>query len=605
MLNKNKKEKLFSRRIFVLAGLKASLLMTLIGRLYYLQIVKAKEFQTFSESNRVKLFLIPPLRGQILDWRGELMAGNQNFYRAIFDPSTANSKEVIKRLSDVLNFDDAGYQKMLKKLKTNGSKRPFPIYEHLTWQELSKVEENTPDLPGVSIDVGQIRYFPTVATSSHLIGYMGPVSEKEIETNPLLNNPDFKIGRDGVERALEQELRGQAGVRRMEVNAHGLSVRELSRENGVAGKDVSLTIDRRIQEFTGKRMEGLTGAVVVMDVTNGDVLSFVSTPGFDPSEFTYGVSQDYWQTLMNDDRKPLINKLISSQYPPGSTFKLIMVLAAQKDGINPDAEIFCPGYVDLGRTRFHCWKEGGHGNVNMKESLMHSCDSYFYHTAKRLGVDKIADMARKFGLGKEIGTIFTGEKPGLIPDTAWKKKKYHDEWQMGDTFNVGIGQGYVLATPLQIGMMVARVASGRKVVPNFIKRADGVEPPVFEKYDIPESHFALVRQGMNMVVNVPGGTAYGSRLISDKYSMAGKTGTSQVISKKGLKATIDGMTAEEKAKTENHALFVAFGPVENPRYAISVMIEHGGGGSKAAAPVAKDIMMETQTLLDPDNNKNT
>jgi penicillin-binding protein 2 len=597
MLNKNKKEKLFSRRIFVLAGFKASLLMALIGRLYYLQIIKSKEYQTFSESNRVKLFLIPPLRGQILDARGELMAGNQNFYRAIYDPSSSSSgKEVIKKLSDVLGFDDVGYQRMLKKLKIQNSKRPFPIYEHLTWAELSKVEENAPDLPGVSIDVGQIRYFPTGATSSHLIGYMGPVSEKEIEINPLLNHPDFKIGRDGVERALETDLRGQAGVRRMEVNAHGLSVRELSREEGVAGKDVNLTIDKRIQEFTGKRMEGLTGAVVVMNIKTGDVISFVSTPGFDPSEFTYGVSQDYWQTLMQDDRKPLINKAISSQYPPGSTFKMIVLLAAQKDGVSPDTEIFCPGYVDLGRTRFHCWKDGGHGNINMKESLMHSCDSYLYHTAKRLGVDKIADMARKFGLGKEIGTIFTGEKPGLIPDTAWKKKKYHDEWQMGDTFNVGIGQGYVLATPLQIAIMTARIASGRIIMPNFVKRAEGAVPPEFEKLDIPEEHFAIVREGMRMVVNVPGGTAYGSRLISDKYSMCGKTGTSQVISKKGLKSIIDTMSAEEKAKTENHALFVAFGPIESPKYAISVMIEHGGGGSKAAAPVARDIMMQTQEL---------
>jgi penicillin-binding protein 2 len=598
MLNKNKKERLFSRRIFVLGGLKASLLMTLIARLYYLQIIKADEFKTFSESNRVKLFLIPPLRGQILDHNGLLLAGNQNFYRVIFDPTISDNKEVLKRLADFLNFDEEGYQRMLKKLKNNGSKRPFPVYEHLTWEEVAKVEVNTPDLPGVSIDVGQIRYFPTGAISSHLIGYMGPVSEKEIAQNPLLNNPDFKIGKQGIEQAKEQELRGQAGVRKMEVNAHGLSVRELSRESGSPGQDVTLTIDRRLQEFVGKRMQGLTGCVVVLNTNTGDILSFVSTPGFDPSEFTYGVDDVYWKKLLSDDKKPLINKAISNQYPPGSTFKMLVALAALKEKVDPDAKIYCPGFVDLGRTRFHCWKDGGHGHVNMTEAIMHSCNSYFYHTSKRIGVENIAEMARKFGLGKAIGLLLNDEKQGLIPDSAWKKKKYKEEWQTGDTLNVGIGQGYVSATPMQMAMMVTRVATGRAVTPNLIKRPANEKLPEFEKYDIPEQHFALVREGMRRVVNVQGGTAFGSKIPGDKYSMSGKTGTSQVISKKGLKEVIDQMTEAEKEKTQNHAIFVGYGPVERPKYSIVVLIEHGGGGSKAAAPVAKDVMEYTQMLED-------
>ncbi|MCE3232202.1 MAG: ftsI [Rickettsiaceae bacterium] len=584
-----------------MGGLKASLMLTLVARLYYLQIIKSKEFQISSESNRVKLFLIPPLRGQILDRNNMLLAGNTNYYRAIFDPSTTDSKTVLKKLADVLKFDEAGYERMIKKLKNHNTRNPFPIYEHLTWDELARIEVNAPDLPGVSIDVGQIRYFPTGEVSSHLIGYMGPVSEKEIATNPLLNNPDFKIGRDGIERAKQSDLGGQAGVRRMEVNAHGLAIRELSREKGVAGKDVNLTMDRRLQEFVGKRMEGLVGCVVVMDVTNGDVVSFVSTPGFDPNEFTYGVDPAYWKKLNQDDKKPLINKAICNQYPPGSTFKLPVALAALKEGVNPDNKIFCPGYVDLGRTRFHCWKDGGHGNVNMTEAIMHSCNAYFFHTSKRIGVESIAEMARRFGLGKEIGLKelgLIGEKPGLIPDSAWKKKRYREEWQAGDTLNVGIGQGYVLATPLQLVMMTARVATGKMVVPNFIKRPDDEPAPEFEKYNIPEDHLAIVREGMRRVVNVQGGTAFGSKIPGDKYSMCGKTGTSQVISKKGLKEVMDQLTDEEKHKTQNHALFVGYGPVEHPKYAISVLIEHGGGGSKAAAPVGRDVMEQIQMLDD-------
>jgi penicillin-binding protein 2 len=600
MLNKNKKEKLFSRRIFVLAGLKASLMMTLVARLYYLQVIKSQEFQTISDNNRIKLFLVPPLRGQILDRNGLLLAGNTNFYRAIFDPeslSEKDKKEVVRKLADILGFDDASYQKMLKKLKTQNTKNPFPIYEHLTWDEVARVEVNSPDLPGITIDVGQIRSFPTREVSSHLLGYMGPVSQAEIDANPLLNNPDFKIGRDGIERAMEQKLRGEVGIRQMEVNAHGLLVRELSKQEGVPGKDILLTIDRRLQEFTGKRMDGLVGCCVVMNVKNGDVLSFVSSPGFDPSEFTYGVSNTYWKKLMQDDNKPLLNKALTNQYPPGSTFKMVVALAAQKEGVSPDMEVFCPGFLDLGRSRFHCWKDGGHGNVNMTNALMHSCDTYFYTIAKRIGVDNIAEMARRFGLGKEVGTILTGEKPGLVPDMAWKKKRYHEEWQMGDTFNVGIGQGYVLATPLQLAVMVARVASGRIVQPNFITREEDAHIPDFDKLNIPQAHFAVVREGMRRVMNVAGGTAYGSRLPGNKYSMCGKTGTSQVISRKGLKS-VGNITAEARAKLQNHALFVGFGPTENPTYGISVLIEHGGGGSKAAAPVAKDVMYQTQWLND-------
>lgn len=600
MLNKNKKEKLFTRRIFVLAGIKASLFLSLIGRLYYLQIVKSKEYKTFSDSNRIKMVLIPPLRGKVLDRDGKLLAGNQNFYRVIFDPEvSADSVQVVEKLASVLGLSEKNRQFLLKKIQNHRSRQPLPVYEHLTWEEVSKVEVNSPDLPGISIDVGQIRNFTTGEISSHIIGYMGPVSEKEIKKNSLLNHPDFKIGRYGIEKSQEQKLRGDAGVKKMEVNAHGLTIRELSREESKAGGDLKLTLNKEIQEFTGKRMQGLNGCALIMDIKNGDVLSFVSSPGFDPEEFTYGVSHEYWNELTSNDKKPLINKAISNQYPPGSTFKLIVTLAALREGVSPKTKIYCPGYMDLGRTRFHCWKDEGHGHMDMKSAIMHSCNTYYYHTSKKIGIDSIVEIARQFGLGKEVlQDILHGEKTGLVPSREWKKKKYGVEWQKGDTLNVGIGQGYILTTPIQLLTMVARVASGKAVVPNVIYKE---KPEIEEKFadiDIPKEHFDLVREGMRRVINVPGGTAYGSRTRNSKYSMAGKTGTSQVISKKGLKDNIKNMTPEEIEKTKNHALFVGYGPVKDPRYAVAVVIEHGGGGSKAAAPVARDILLEAQKIMD-------
>jgi penicillin-binding protein 2 len=555
----------------------------------------------FSDKNRMKLFLLPPLRGKILDRWGDLLAGNRDYYRIIFDPqATSDKKAILKKLSEVLGLGEPGYETFLKKLKEHKSKNSVAIYEHLTWKEVAMVEVNAPDLPGVFIDVGQIRYFPTGAISSHIVGYMGPVSEEEINKNRLLNHPDFKIGRYGLEQALEARLRGLAGVRRMEVNAHGLLVRELSREESSPGEDVRLTLDKRLQMFVGKRLEGQSGSAVLLNIHTGDVVSFVSTPGFNPDKFTYGVSSKYWKELNNNYERPLINKAISNQYPPGSTFKLVVALAALKAGIDPGRTIYCPGYVNLGNTRFNCWKKEGHNHMNMKQAIMHSCNSYFYNISKIIGVDPIAQMAEKFGFGQKFGLLLSGEKSGLLPTRDWKKEKYNVSWQQGDTLNVGIGQGYILATPMQLAVMTSRVATGRLVVPNMVLNQTPEQAAFsqneFADMQIDQKHLSLVREAMSMVVNVPGGTAFGSRITDSQYSMAGKTGTSQVISSEGLKAIKDNLTPEQLKRTNNHALFVGFGPVNNPKYAIAVVIEHGGGGSKAAAPVARDIMHEAQKL---------
>lgn len=595
MLNKNKRGKLFARRAFILAGFKSALLMALVSRLYYLQIIKSDQYKTFSDSNRIRPFLIPPLRGKILDRNGEYMAVNRNYYRVLFDPQTkTNGLQTVKYLASLLKLDDDARDQMISKFKNHRSRRPLILYEHASWEEVAKVEVHSPDLPGVSINMGQIRYFEMEDNTPHIIGYLSAATDEEVKTNILLNHPDFKIGRSGIEKAYDASLRGKAGLRHMEVDAFGLSVRELSKEESIAGDDLKLAIDKRLHQFITQRMEGNSGSVVVMDVDSGELVAMTSTPGFDPNRFTYGVSSGYWNQLLKNPNKPLIDKTIANQYPPGSTYKAVVALAALKEGIDPNQKIFCPGFVDLGRRRFRCWKEEGHGNMNLKEALMHSCNTYFYTIAKKIGHEPIAEMSYLFGLGEPLDIGLPNEKAGIVPTDAWKRKRFNDSWQSGDTLNLGIGQGFLLATPLQLAVMTARLAKGKNVIPHLTP--NNQEEKIFESLNIPKRHLDIIHKGLYNVVNVPGGTAYGSRIKDKRFSMAGKTGTAQVISKKALEAIEHTLSDEQRKRKENHALFVGYGPTESPRYAICVIIEHGGGGSKAAAPVARDVMQLAQEL---------
>lgn len=575
----------------MLAGGKLALLSALVSRLYYLQIMKADDFKTQSDSNRIKLTLIPPLRGNILDRFGNLLAVNQNHYRVLLDTEVDEDiEDTLTNLMQLLSIEEEKKQHIIKKILQTKAKGSILVYDRLSWQDVAKIEVNSPDLPGISVDVGQIRYYPFGMLTSHLIGYVGVLSEKEILEHPLLSHPDFKIGKNGIEKTLENELRGQAGIKRMEVNAKGLSVRELSREESTPGDDVSLTIDIRLEEFVTSKLDPRGAAAVIIDITNGDVLAMASTPAFNPNEFTQGVSSRYWNELMKNPARPLINKCISSQYPPGSTFKMMVALASLKEGIDPSVTVFCPGYVVLGGRRFHCWKEGGHGTVNMTQAIMHSCNSFFYTMAKRIGIDKFASMAEDFGLGQKTGIALPHEVAGVVPSKKWKRAKYKQEWQTGDTLNSGIGQGFVLSTPMQLAIMAARIASGKKVTPNLVS---GNSDAPFDDIDIAEEHLAVIHEGMESVSNVPGGTAYGSRIINPAFAMAGKTGTSQVISKKFI-----GQDNSKNGSWENrnHGLFIGYAPIDNPRYACSVIVEHGGSGSGAAAPIARDILTEVQRL---------
>lgn len=598
MLSESRRSRVFARRVFILGGFKSALFLTLIGRLYYLQGIKSDEYKTFSDSNRIKLSLIPPLRGKIFDRNGVVVAENRNYYRILFDPESSRQPlNTIKKLATILRLPEEERLALEKKVRKHNLRTPLLLREHLDWKAVSRVEVHAPDLPGVFIDVGQVRYYPYSTLAPHLLGYLGPLPQKELDANPLLNHPDFKVGKSGVEKSFESTLRGKAGVKRIEVNAFGLSIRELSREDSVGGRDLYLTIDKELQSYVNDQFTDVSGSAVIVDVRNGDILALSSMPNFDPNEFTYGVSPQYWSELTANLDKPLINKVLSNQYPPGSTFKMIVALTALEAGVDPYKKVYCPGYVVLGRRRFHCWKDGGHGHVNMVDALAHSCNSYFYTIAKQLDVDDIHEMALKFGIGETHDIALQSQKNGLVPTQKWKERVYREPWQKGDTLNTAIGQGFVLSTPLQLAVMVSRLATGKKVALSSALMLEETSGKQFDDIDVDPTHLQLVREGMRKVVNMPGGTAYRSRIVTEGFSMAGKTGTSQVISKKNMKALSKIMTEDELKRKKNHALFVGFGPVENPRYAVSVVVEHGGGGSATAAPIAKKILLKTYQLL--------
>jgi penicillin-binding protein 2 len=477
------------------------------------------------------------------------------------------------------------------------------VRENLTWEEVARIEVNAPDLPGLSIDVGQTREYPDGETAAHLLGYVAAVSEAEQTGEPMLNLPGFRIGKNGVEKVHDLPLRGKAGNSQFEVNAVGRVMRELARQEGQPGQDLALTLDMGLQRLAMERLSQEAAATaVVMDVNSGDVLVMASSPSYDPNAFARGLTPEEWGQLSTDERTPLINKAIAGLYAPGSTFKLAVALAALESGIGSDARTFCRGQVDLGSARFHCWKKGGHGSLDMVGGLEQSCDVYFYELARRVGVDRIAATSAKLGLGRKVDIEIPGEKPGLVPTRAWKLAATGVPWQPGETLVAGIGQGYVLATPLQLAVMTARVANGGKAVaPRLyrdIVRGELSAPkpvPDWPSIGVSEAALAVVQRGMWAVSNGSRGTARGARIAKEPFEMAGKTGPSQVrrITRRERETRV--LKNEEKPWNErDHALFVGYVPAAAPRYAAAVVVEHGGGGSAVAAPIARDLLLATQ-----------
>jgi len=615
------KSKIFERRALLLGAGQLLLTSSLVGRLYYLEIIKSEEFKTLSDSNRIKIMPVLPFRGRIFDRNGKAMAENTSYYRAMFDHyGNKEALAIMEKLYGLLEFSEEKRGFMRKKFSENHSREPFLVEEYLTWNQVSKLEVNKPDLPGIYIETGQVRNYPYSLVSAHLIGYLGPVKD-ETGNSVLLSIPDFKVGKNGVEKTAESLLRGKPGIKKVEVNVHGLPVRELSIEESQSGNDLQLTIDADLQEFAVKRMAGLGGVskegggAVCIDIETGDVLAMASTPGFDTNQFIRGIPTDIWEELRDNPDVPMINKTIASQYPPGSTFKTGVALAALEAGtITESTTFFCPGYYMLGSRRFDCWKKEGHGSLSVRDALCHSCDVFFYNTAQRLGVDKIAEMSFKLGYGTVTGIELPGEKPGLIPSKEWKRRTYNKDWMAGETINTGIGQGYVLTTPLQLALACARIASGgKKVIPRLIKtdseylknvqlenidderlvnRLKELQKPFDDIPGISQRNLNVVKEGMEMVVNQLGGTAYMSRINIPEFAMAGKTGTAQVRSQ----AHGADSSKEPDKKYRNHGLFIAYAPIQAPRYAVGVVIEHGSHGATTAAPVGRDILLKIQEM---------
>ncbi len=597
------RQKLFSRRAAILGGLQFAMAGVLAGRMYQLQVLESDRYRTLADENRINMRLLVPPRGRILDRNGQPLAVNRKNYRVLLtaeqSPNILLTLETLSRLIDISDFER---ENILREIRRRKGFVPVTIKENLDWNTVSRIEVNAPDLPGVSIDLEQSREYLHGYEISHVLGYVSPPSTKETGDEPLLQLPGFRVGKSGIERMHEMRLRGKAGNSQFEVNALGRVIRELERKEGIPGNDVILTIDLDLQKFAIKKLiSQKSAAAVVVDVKDGAILCLVSVPGYDPNAFNIGFSQKNWRMIRQDPYSPLINKAISGHYSPGSTFKMSVALAALKyNVISPKDTIFCPGHYNLGQGKFHCWSEKGHGALNMRGAIQQSCDVYFYEIAKRLGVDRIAEMASILGLGDLTGIDLPGERRGLVPTAAWKKEALGETWQGGETLVTGIGQGFVLSTPLQLAVMTARLATGRAIKPYLLRAvvSEGLtemtKPRSALALKVNQDHLEIVLGGMDAVVNSPLGTARESRIFGKNTRMAGKTGTSQVrrISRRERETRV--LKNEEKPwKDRDHSLFVAYAPFENPRYAISVVVEHGGSGSKVAAPIARDILQET------------
>jgi penicillin-binding protein 2 len=633
-------QRIFTRRALLLGGAKLGLFSALAGRLYYLQVVEAARYRTLSEDNQFNLELLPPIRGRIFDRNGLALADNRdNFRIEIVAEQTPDVARTLATLREIVDIEDWDFKRVLRETKRKRGFVPITVVENLSRQEISKVAINTPYLPGIRIEVGRSRNYPYGTAAVHLTGYVAAVAESELTGDPVLELPDFRIGKSGIEKLHDLEMRGSSGQRQVEVNALGRIIRKLPGNEGQPGRDVSLTVDVRLQELAARRLaQGKSesvpsndprakqalaalktsvpagevvnldkagkiappesGAAVVMDIHRGDILALVSTPGFDPNLFNKGLSPRDWERLLSNPRSPMTNKSITGQYSPGSTFKMIVCLAALEAGVaTADTKIFCPGHTQLGNAKFHCWKTHGHGQLDMVGALEQSCDVYLYEMAKRVGIDRLADLARRFGLGEKLGVDLPGESRGLIPSREWKQATRGEAWQRGETLITGIGQGFVLCTPLQMATMTARLVNGGSaVVPRLVRDPDAAAPN-FEALNITPRHMRLVIEGMERVVNGKRGTARAVPRKTDPFRFGGKSGSVQVKRISKAERLAGKIKNEDRPwRDRDHAMFVAYAPMEAPRYAVSVVVEHGGGGSTMAAPIARDILLETMRL---------
>ncbi|HTM94237.1 MAG TPA: penicillin-binding protein 2, partial [Croceibacterium sp.] len=580
----------FDRRSIVLGAVQGGVGLLLAARMGYIAVAENERYQMLAESNRVNLTLIPPRRGWILDREGAPLASNRADFRVDIIPERAKDPErTIERLGKLLNLDEVDIADLKGKLEAAGANgfQPIEIASGLDWDRFAAVSVRLPDLPGVVPQRGYTRFYPTGPAVGHLIGYVGAASKEEYDREhiPLLVTPGFKLGKDGLEKQFEQTLRGQPGARRVEVTASGEIVRDLDTREDVQGNSIQLTIDGPLQDYAARRIGLESGSVVVIDCKTGDLLCMASMPSFDPNSFSDGIGSVEYKMLADDERVPLRNKVLKGLYPPGSTVKPMVAMSFLEAGLDPEASTVCNGGLRVGNRVFHCWQRRGHGQVNMSKGIYQSCDVYFYHFAQQLGMDVIAPMARRMGLGQTFPLPVAEQFFGTVPDPAWKLKKYGTPWQPYDTVNATIGQGFMLFNPLQIAVYASRIATGQKIMPRLLL---GKEQPKFESMNFHGDHVQVIQKAMSDVINGPG-TAGRARLPIENLLMAGKTGTAQVVS-----LNVGGGKGGQW-KYRDHGLFICFAPFDNPRYACAVVIEHGGG-SGAAYPIARDVMT---FLFDP------
>jgi penicillin-binding protein 2 len=600
MRRETRRTGVFTRRALLLMGAQAGVLSGLATRLYQVQIVDGERYRTLANDNRISERMTAPPRGRILDRFGVVVAGNKQNWRALLvAEQTSDVGATLERLSRIIELSDADRARIDHEVRRQRTFIPVLVRDFLTWDEMARVEVNAPSLPGIVVDVGLTRTYSYGEQMAHLVGYVAPPSEADVDQQPLLALPGMRVGRSGVEKYHDLALRGTAGMVQFEVNAFGRVIRELDQTEGVPGDEVGLTIDAGLQTAVVNHLGDLSASSVVLDCRNGEVMAMATTPSFDPSLFNFGVSQAQWSAWVHDIRAPLIDKATRGLYAPGSTFKMTVALAGLTSGaITPHTVFNCPGYLDIGRARFHCWRKGGHGSLDLRGGLKNSCDVYFYNAAMHTGIDPIAAMAHRLGLGTKLDIDLPGQRVGLIPTREWRRAEGHP-WELGDTIVAGIGQGYIGVTPLQLATYVARVATGRAVQPHVTRRIAGVAQPGADPSDwpdleLPEAFLHVVRDGMWEVVNSPGGTAPQARLADPRWQMAGKTGSAQVRAvSRALRESGHFNSAKLPWQERPHALFVCYAPFDAPRYAVSVVVEHGNAGADTAGPIARDIMTDT------------
>ena len=604
--------------MFLLTMGKAVVLVGVLGRLISLQINESKKYKTLSDKNRFREWKLAPERGVISDYFNNEIASNKQVYQIhIIPENTRSIEEVFFRLKTILNLSDKKIFLLKKKISKQKPWDPVIISDNLNWSEFSRVNLFLHELQGVEPVVSVARVYKD-KSSSHILGYVSQVSKKDLKNKKYLKDiavPNIAVGKTGLERKLDKEIIGKVGFQRYEVNAFGKRIKQIQVDQGQAGKSFQTTLDLEVQKFTSEVIKDKAAAVCVMDIYNGDIVSLVSSPNYDPNQFVHGVSKTYWQNLINDEKKPLTNKVISGLYPPGSTIKTLVALSALENKIvRPSNTVTCTGKIELFGEKFHCWKKKGHGIMNMRNAIKRSCDVYFYEVARKLGVDRLSKTAKKFGLGKKVLNNFIEERSGVVPSTTWKKKFIGQNWYLGETLHSGIGQGYFQSTPIQLCLMTAQIANGgfeikpriifdksNNNLKEYIKfKNENPDKPLPEElllsnFDLKplfdnQENIKIVQDAMFSSSNEPGGTSFRSRLENKKFTFAGKTGSSQI--KKFTEAQREAEVKQEDLKYENrdHALFIAYAPVSDPKYAISVVVEHGGSGSKAAAPVAKKVI---------------